>query len=178
MASHPRIRNIGVVVILALVYYIGVLITQAIVGTEPGVAPKAMLDVVSVPMLVFGMVLLAMLITDTMSAFWGGDRTRGATALYGLFLVVLSNDVMRTYGVSTRNIPSLAWLENTYIYSVAVYIAFIGLFFLSRATRAPEVDGKSSRWGGIAAGIVIGIVVGSSKMIEPAIAAIGRLLRF
>lgn len=160
-----RVKNIAVVLVLALFYIIPALFLPY----------ERMLDLVSFLMLVFGIIGIGLILEESWGAFWSGDRDRSALALYGLFALFISVVVMRTYGILTRNVEGAAWLTETYMYSVLVYIQLIGLWLFSRASTPPTVSPKRSRWGQLIIGVVIGAIVASSKALEPILMAVGRL---
>lgn len=163
--DSSRVRNLAALFVLILVYTIPALL----------IPYDRMLDVVSVFMLVFGISGLYLIAEETWESFWAGDRSRTSLALYGLFALFLSVITMRSYGILTRNVESATWITETYTYSALVYLQFIGLMLFSRASTPPTVARKSSRWGQLLIGIVIGALVASSKALEPMLMGLGRL---
>ena len=166
MTEHPRLRNIGVLIVLVLVFVIPAMF----------ISPNHMMDLASGPMLVFSCYALFLIASEAWEAFWVGKSDRTAFALFGLSLLFSSIIVMRSYGLLTRNISGMAWLEDTYLYAAAIYCQFVGVFLFSRASAAPSVKPRSVGVGQLMAGVIIGAVVASSKVLEPALAMVGKLL--
>lgn len=166
MTDHPRLRNLAVLIVLVLIYVIPAYFIDN----------RLMLDIVSGPMLLFGVYALFIIAREAWSAFWEGRTDRTAYALFGLSLVLLSVDLMRAYGLLTRNIPAMGWLEDTHLYPAAIYCQFAGLWLFTRASTPPQITPRRGGMGQIAAGVVIGMVVASSKMLEPVLAIIGKVL--
>lgn len=170
--DNSRVRNWAVLIVLILVYAIPTFIISWL-SPEP---VKLTLDIFSVLMIAFGIVGLWLVSEETWAAFWAGERDRTALALYGLFTLFLSVILMRSYGVATRRNESLdAYLSSTYIYSALVYVQMAGLWLFSRASTPPSLPSKKSRWGQFALGILIGVLLASSRAIEPVLMALGRI---
>lgn len=166
MTDHPRIRNLAMLIVLVLIYIIPAFF----------VSPDRMLDLASGPMMVFAIYALFLLAPEAWSAYWEGQSDRTAYALFGLSLLLTSIVTMRGYGLLTRNVEGLEWLENSYVYSAAIYAQFVGVFLFSQASTPPTVSPRRAGMGHVIAGVVIGILVASSKMLEPLLAMIGKVL--
>lgn len=179
MTEHPRLRNLAVALVLVLIYVIP---AQFFTG-------KQMMDIASIPMLIWGVFALALIAREAVVAWWQGRADRTAYALFGLSLLFLSVDVMRSYGLSTRNIeyapigirvvvePFINWMasDDSHVYAVAIYAQFIGIWFFTRASFQPTVKSRTYGFGQLIAGVVIGAVLASSKVLEPVLMFIGRL---
>lgn len=165
MTDNSRVRNWAVLLILALVYTIPAFFIK----------PSLMLDIVSVPMLVFGIYGLYILTGETFAAMNSGARDRAALGLFGLFALLLSVVIMRPYGILTRNVQSASWLSDTHVFAFALYLQAIGLWLFTRASAAPYVPAKRSGLGQLIAGIIIGALIASSRALEPVMMAIGRM---
>ena len=165
MTEHPRLRNIGVLLVLALIYIIPALFVDS----------RHMLDIVSGPMLIFGLYALWIIAGEAWGAFWDGRSDRTAYALFGLSLLLFSVDIMRAYGLGTRNFTGLEWLENTHLYPVAIYCQFCGIWLFTRASTPPSIEPRRGGLGQLVAGVIIGAVVASSKMLEPVMMFVGKL---
>lgn len=166
MTNHPRIRNLAVLLVLVLIYAIPAIF----------VSPNHMMDLASGPMMIFAIYALFLITPEAWDAYWEGRSDRTAYALFGLSLLLVSIVVMRSYGLVTRNIGSMAWLEETYVYSAAIYAQFVGVFLFSRASTPPTVSPRRAGIGHVVAGVVIGTVIASSKMLEPLLAFVGKML--
>lgn len=166
MESKSPTRNLAIVSVLIALYVVPALF----------LSPQTMLDIISVPMLVFGMYGLYLLSPETWRSFWDGDQSRAAVALYGLSSLLLSVVIMRPYGIADRNIPSLDWLSTTHIFPIALFIQAIGLMLFTRASSTPKVGSKRSGVGQLVAGIVIGALVASSRVLEHVFVFIGKIL--
>lgn len=165
MSDHFRYRNLAVALVIVIAYTVPALF----------LSPQTMLDIVSVPMLVFGLWSAAVMVNEAWEAFWSGDQSRAALGLMGLFSIFISIIIMRPYGIIDRNVPSIDWLSSTHIFPVALTFQAVGLFLFSRASQPPIIEAKRGRWGKLVLGIVIGILVGSSKLLEPAIAVVAKV---
>ncbi len=165
MTDNSRVRNLAFVLVLVILYAI------------PGyfLPPSTMLDIISVPMLVFGLYALYLLFPETWKSFWQGDQSRAAIGLYGLSTLLISVVIMRPYGIADRNIPSLDWLPSTHIFPIALFIQAVGLMLFTRASTAPALGTSRSGWGQLVAGIVIGALVVSSRALEPLIVFLGKV---
>ena len=166
MTDHPRLRNLGVLLVLMAIYAVPALL----------LSPNHMMDLASGPMMVFAVYALYLIAPEAWDAYWSGRSDRTAYALFGLSLLLLSIVTMRAYGLLTRNIEAMGWLENTYVYSAAIYAQFVGVFLFSRASTPPTVSPRRAGVGHLVAGVVIGVVVASSKMLEPLLAMIGKVV--
>lgn len=166
MTDNSRVRNLAVLLILALAYIIPAIF----------IPQDRMLDLVSLFMLVFAISAMWMIAGETWLSFWAGHRDRAALGLMGLFAVFLSVILMRTYGILTRNVDGASWLTDTHVYSAMVFLQLIGLWLFSRGATTPAVEGRRSRWGRLIVGVIIGALIASSKMLEPALMWIGRLM--
>ena len=166
MTDHPRLRNIGVLIVLILIFAIPAIF----------VSPSHMMDVTSGPMLVFAGYALILIAGEAWDAFWTGKSDRTAFALFGLCLLFGSIIVMRSYGLVTRNVPSLAWIEDTHVYAAAIFAQFTGVFLFSRASAPLVVSPRKSSMGQLFAGIIIGALIASSKLLEPLLAGVGRIM--
>lgn len=168
MTENPRVRNLAVLLVFCIVYTIPALF----------IAPMTMADIISVPMLIFGGYAFYLLFDETWQAFWSGEQSRAALGLFGLSSLLISVVVMRPYGIASRNILGAeVWLQHTHILPIALYIQAIGLMLFSRASAAPYVSQKRTRWGQLIAGILIGALIASSKALEPILMFFGRLFR-
>lgn len=181
MANHPRLRNISVFLVLVLLFAIPAVIVND---------NKRMMDLVSIPMLVYGLYAFAMIVREAWHDFWAGNSGRSAFALFGLSLVFSSIDMMRTYGLLTRNAEMLApyipfvpvvdfahWLDNkSYFYAIAIYMQFVGIWFFTRASFQPTIPSRAHSFGRTLGVLTIGLVIGSSKVLEPVLAAIGKVV--
>lgn len=166
MSEPSRVSNIAVLLVLGIVYTaFGIFIPS----------PR-MMDIVSVPMLVFGLYGLYLLFPEAWSAFWAGERDRRALGLYGLTALLLSVVAMRPYGIITRNVPGADWLEDTHIYPVALSLQALGLWLFTRASETPTVDARRPGWGRIIIAFIIGVLVASSKMLEPLVWFVGKAI--
>lgn len=166
MNSHPRIQNIAVLIVLTLIYLIPAFF----------LSNDATLDLVSVPLLIFGMWSFFLISGEAMQTFWEGQRGRAALALYGLFAIFLSVVATRLYGLTTRNLHGAGWLDESHIYSAAIYIQFIGLWMFTRGASTPTVGVSRSGWSQLIAGVVIGAIIASSKLLEPILVLVGKAL--
>lgn len=166
MDNHPRVRNLAVLIILGLIFTIPAIFIEH----------DRMLDIVSLLMLVFGVVGIYLIANETWASFWDGARDRASLALYGLFALFLSVVVMRSYGILTRNVESVKWLETTHVYAAMVYVQFAGLWLFSRASTQGELPTRRNKWGQLIAGIIIGSIIASSKVLEPILAGMGKLM--
>jgi len=159
-------RNVAVALVLIATYAVPALFID----------PQTMLDIISVPMLVFGGWGLYILFMETWKAFSSGEQGRAALGLFGIFLLLVSVVVMRPYGIATRNIVGAKdWLDSTHILPVALYLQALGLMFFTRASAAPYVPSKGRGIGQLIAGVVIGILVASSKALEPVLMWVSKL---
>lgn len=165
MIDNSRVRNLAVVLVLAAVFAIPAFFIPS----------HLMLDIVSLLMLVFGIAGLWLISQEAWVSFWDGNRDRASLALYGLFALFLSVVMMRSYGILTRNVAGAEWLSDTYTYSALVFVQGIGLWLFSRASTPPTVASKGGRWGQLAIGIIIGALIASSRILEPALMAIGKI---
>lgn len=166
MESNSPVRNLAILIVLAALFIIPSFF----------VTHDLALDIVSFFMLVFGISGLWLVTEETWNSFWAGSRDRASLALYGIFSLFLSVVLMRSYGILTRNVEGAGWLQETHLYAGFVFIQFVGLWLFSRASTQGVVPTKQSRFGQLIAGIVIGILVASSKMIEPILMTIGKIL--
>lgn len=167
MTDKRPSRNLAVALVLIATYAIPALFIE----------PQTMLDIISVPMLVFGGWGLCILFVETWRAFISGEQGRAALGLFGIFLLLVSVVVMRPYGVATRNIAGAKdWLDSTHILPVALYLQALGLMFFTRASAAPYVPSKGRGIGQLIAGVVIGILVASSKALEPVLVWVGKII--
>lgn len=166
MTDNSRVRNLAFVLVLALIYIIPALF----------LSPHSMLDIVSVPMLVFGLYGFYLVFGETWEAFWAGERNKAAIGLFSLFSLLLSVIIMRPYGIASRNIPGAeAYLETTHIFPVALFLQAIGLYLFTLASSAPYVPSRRSGWVQLIAGMIIGALVISSRALEPALMFISKL---
>lgn len=165
MTEHPRLRNIGVLLVLVLIFSIPALFVE----------PNHMMDAASGPMLIFSAYAMFLIAGEAWAAFWEGRSDRTAYALFGLSLLFASIIVMRSYGLVTRNIPGAEWIEHTHLYAAAIYAQFAGVFLFSRASTPPSVTPRRAGMGQLVAGVVIGAVIASSKVLEPLLAVLGKL---
>lgn len=165
MTEPSRVRNLAVLLVLIAVYTIPAIFVPA----------SIMLDVVSVPMLVFGAFALYLIIGEAWDDFWSGEQSRRAIGLFALTAILLSVVVMRPYGIITRNIEGTGWLSETHIYPVALSIQAVGLWLFTRASETPTVTSRRPGWGKLVAAFVIGVLVASSKVLEPILMFLGRL---
>jgi len=166
VTDHPRLRNIGVLIVLILIFSIPALFFS----------PNQMMDAASGPMLVFSCYAMFLIAGESWSAFWEGRSDRTAYALFGLTLLFASIIVMRSYGLVTRNIPGTEWVEHTHLYACAIFAQFVGVFLFSRASTPPSVTPRKAGIGQLVAGVMIGAIIASSKVLEPALAMVGKLL--
>jgi hypothetical protein len=166
VTDHPRVRNLSVLIVLSALFMIPSFF----------ISRDHMLDIVSVLMLVFGIAALALISGEVWEAFWEGNRDRVAVGLYGLFALLLSVIVMRSYGILTRNVDAAKWLQETNTYAAMVYLQFVGLWLFFRASTPPTVPAKRSRWGQLVLGIFLGILLASSKALEPILMWVGKML--
>lgn len=165
MSDNPRVQNFGVLFVLALIY----IIPSIFLPNE------VMLDAVSVPLLVFGMWSFFLLARETSETFWEGQRGRAALALYGLFAVFLSVIITRSYGLLTRNTNLTGTLDDTHIYSAALYIQFIGLWLFTRSAASPAISPAKNNFGQLVAGIILGAILASSRLLEPLLVMCGKM---
>jgi len=166
VTEHSTFRNWAAVIVLALVYIIPALF----------VSPQHMLDILSIPMLVSGGYGICLIASETWKAFKSGDQSRSALGLFGIFALLTSVVIMRPYGISSRNIEGAdAWLETTHIFPIALYLQAIGLALFSRASAAPMVPTKGRGVGQIVAGVVIGVLIASSKALDPILMFVSKL---
>lgn len=165
MSDNSRVRNLSILIVLGLIYTIPALF----------LTPHLMLDIISVPMLVYGLYGLYLLFPETWRSFWSGDQTRAAIGLYGLSLLLMSVVIMRPYGIADRNIPNAAWLASTHIFPIALFMQAIGLMLFTRASSTAYIPTQKTKWGQLIAGIIIGALVATSKVLEPVLMAIGKL---
>lgn len=166
MNDQNSLRNVAVLIVLALVYIVPALFIPS----------QAMLDIVSVPMLVFGAYAIYLVIGEAFNDFWSGRQDRAALGLFALTAILISVVITRPYGIITRNVEGAsAILEPTHIYPIALYIQAIGLMLFSRASTPSAVAHKHTGIGQLVAGIVIGALVASSKVLEPILAGIGKI---
>lgn len=164
--GNSRVRNISVAVVLFLIYLVPAFWFSG----------QTMLDIVSIPMLFFGLYLFYVVAEEAVLAFWDGRADKVALGLFGLLLLFLSVDIMRPYGIISRNVDGAKdWLDQTHIYGVAVYIQFIGLYLFTRGATPSQVDGRRPKWGQLVAGVIIGLLLATSKIVEPVVAFIGKL---
>jgi small-conductance mechanosensitive channel len=166
VSDHPRIRNFGILIVLVVLFSLPTIFLP----------PSLMLDVVSLLMLIFGCTGLYLITAEAWDAFWQGYRDRASLALYGLFALFLSVVLMRTYGILTRNVEGAEWLSETYAYSALVAVQLVGLWLFSHASTPPSVATKGGRWGQLIVGVIIGSLIGASKLFEPIVAAVGKLV--
>ena len=166
MTEPSRVRNFAVLIVLCAIFTIPALFMDR----------GPLLDTVSFLMLLFGGVGLWQVTPEAWSEFWKGNRDRYALGLYGLFALFLSVVLMRTYGITTRN-NTLAnsVLEHTHVYAALVFVQFAGLLLFTRGASAPAVAGKRTRWGQLIGGVLIGILLTSSKFLEPILTFVSRL---
>lgn len=173
MDDNSRTRNLAVLVVLALLY----VVTAFCVSFIPNqVTSQTMLDIVSVPMLVFGIYSLWIILGEAWGDFWAGKRDRAALGFFGLTAILISVVVMRPYGIATRNIPGIQWLEHTHIYAIALYIQAIGLMLFTRGAAPTTVQARKSGIGQLVAGVIIGALIGASKVLEPILSGIGKVI--
>lgn len=166
MSEQRPTRNVAVALVLTATYVIPALFVE----------PQTMLDIISVPMLVFGGWGLCILFMETWKSFTSGDQSRAALGLFGIFLLLVSVVVMRPYGIATRNVPGAKeWLDSTHILPVALYLQALGLMFFTRASAAPYVPSKGRGIGQLIAGVVIGVLVASSKAVETILMGVGKI---
>lgn len=165
MTEPSRVRNLAVALVIIAIYT-----ALAIFIPAP-----TMLDIVSVPMLVFGAYGLYLLFPESWEAFWHGERDRRALGLFGLTALLLSVVAMRPYGIITRNIEGTDWLSETHIYPIALSFQAVGLWLFTRASETPTVTSRRPGWGKLVAAFVIGVLVASSKILEPILMFMGRL---
>lgn len=166
MNSPSRVRNLAVVIVLAIAYTIPAI----------WISPGSMLDIISVPMLVFGLWGIYILFGETWEAFWNGEQSKTALGLFSLFSLLLSVVIMRPYGISTRNVAGAEeYLSTTHILPIALTIQAVGLYLFTRASSAPYVPSKRTGWGQLMAGILIGALVASSRVLEPLLLWVSKL---
>lgn len=167
MTEPSRVRNLAVLIILAVAFAVPAIF----------IPQERMLDIVSGLMFLFGVLGFYFIANASWEAFWSGRRDRASVALYGLSALFLSIMAMRSYGILTRNVESIdAMLSPTHTYAVFVYLQFIGLYLFTRASEAPTVPARPTRWGQLFVGVIIGALIASSKMLEPALMFIGKCL--
>jgi len=166
VTEPSRVRNLAVLIILCVVFTIPALFLER----------GKLLDAVSFLMLLFGGIGLWQVSGEAWESFWAGNRDRYALGLYGLFALFLSVVLMRTYGITTRNNASAdSFLEHTHVYAALVFIQFAGLLLFTKGASAPTVAGKRPRWGQLIGGVLIGVLLTSSKFLEPILAFISKL---
>lgn len=164
MTERPRIQNIAILLALIIIYLPLLFLTN-----------QTALDIVSVPLLVFAVWSFSLIAGEATQTFWRGDRRRSALALYGLFAIFLSVMVTRIYGLVTRNLDGTGWLDDSHIYSMALYLQFIGLYVFTRGATHPSVIASKNRYGQLIAGVIIGAIVASSRLLEPILMFCGKL---
>jgi len=166
VTEPSRVRNFAVLIVLCAIFTVPALFMER----------GPLLDGVSFLMIIFGVVGLWQVTPEAWEAFWHGSRDRYALGLYGLFALFLSVVLMRTYGITTRNnVSANAVLEDTHVYAALVFIQFAGLLLFTRGASAPTVSGKRTRWGQLIGGILIGILLTSSKFLEPVLMFFSKL---
>lgn len=166
VTEPSRVRNLAVLLVLVIVY----------IAIRIFVPPQSMADIVSVPMLLFGLFGLYLLLPETWAALWAGERDRRSLGLYGLAALLISVVAMRPYGIASRNIDGAKnWLDQTDILPVALAIQALGLWLFTRASETPTVASKHTGLGKIIAAFLIGVLVASSKMLEPILAFVSKL---
>jgi len=164
VADHPNVKNISVLLVLIAAFTIPALF----------LSKESMQDLVSVLMLVFACTSFYLVAGETWRSFWEDDRSRVALGLYGLFAVFLSVILTRTYGIMDRNVAGFWWVKETHTYSAFIFIQFVGLMMFARSSTPPSAPVKRSRWGQIILSLVIGLLIGSSKALEPILMWVGR----
>ncbi len=165
MTEEPRVSNWAILAVLVLAYVIPSFFIK----------PNMMLDIVSVPMLVFGIYGLYILGGETIAAMNAKSRDRAALGLFGLFALLLSVVIMRPYGILTRNVTAASWLSDTHAFAFALYLQAIGLWLFTRASAAPYVPAKHSSWGQLIIGIIIGALIASSRWLEMGLIGVGKI---
>lgn len=166
MTEPSRVRNLAVLITLCAVFSVPAIFMER----------GPLLDTVSFLMLLFGGIGLWQVSGEAWEAFWAGNRDRYALGLYGLFALFLSVVLMRTYGITTRNNKTVdLMLEQTHIYAALVFIQFAGLMLFTRGASAPAVAGKRTWWGQLVGGILIGVLLTSSKFLEPVLMFFSKL---
>lgn len=166
MTDNSRVRNLAIILALAIAY------------TVPAIflSPQNMLDIVSVPMLVFGLWGIYIVFGETWGAFWAGEQSKTALGLFSLFALLLSVVIMRPYGIATRNVAGAEdYLSTTHILPIALTIQALGLYLFTRASAAPYVPSKRTGWGQLIAGILIGALVASSRILEPGLLFVSKM---
>lgn len=165
MTSNSPVRNLAVVIVLAVVF----------ISPSLFMSREALIDTVSFLMLVYGVIGLYLIAHETWVSFWSGERDRESLALYGIFALFLSVVLMRSYGILVRNVSGLEWLEETHLYASFIFVQFIGVWLFSRASTQSVMMTKQNKWGQLIIGIIIGALVASSRVVEPVLMAIGKL---
>lgn len=166
MTEPSRVRNLAVLLVLCAIFIIPATFLDK----------GRMLDTVSGLMLIFGCIGLWLVWGEAWANFWEGNRDRFALGLYGLAALFLSVVTMRSYGIITRNSESAsAFLEPTHTYAALVFLQFVGLMLFTRGAQTPSVAARRTKWGQWAAGIAIGILIGSSKFLEPILMWVSKL---
>lgn len=165
MTEPSRVRNLAVLLVLVSIFTIPAIFIEH----------DRMLDIVSGLMLLFGAIGFYFIAGEAWRAFWAGDRDRTAVGLYGLSTIFISITGMRAYGILTRNFVAVdSFLTPTHTYAVFVFMQFVGLWLFTRASEAPTVPARPTRWGQLFIGIVIGGLIASSKLLEPILMFIGK----
>lgn len=179
MTEPSRVRNLAVLFALAIIYVIIRLVVQTMQGLgliEILSVPQTMLDILSVPMLLFGLYALYLIIGEAWDDFWAGEQTRRALGLFALSALLISVVAMRPYGIITRNVEGADdVLSKTDIYPIALYVQALGLWLFTRASETPTVGAKRPGWGRIIAAFVIGVLVASSRALEPSLMFVSKL---
>lgn len=165
MTEH-RLRNLGLLIALTLAFCVPAFFLEH----------DRMLDVVSFLMLVFGIAGLVLITEETWTAFWHGARDRVSIGLYSLAGLLLTVSLMRTYGIVTRNVEQLKWLETTHVYAALVYLQFISLYLFFRASTPPTLPQKRGRWGQLVAGIIIGLLLASTRALEHVVIVVMKFI--
>lgn len=164
--SSDRAKNIGLVIVLHVIFLVPYLF----------IPWRWMLDIVSAAMLVFAIYNLKDYGKEAWWAFWDGDRSRSALALYGVVLLFLSAILGRTYGISWRAAGSPAWVEATPLFAYTLYLLLIGFILFRKASPDPQVPRQTSpvvSWISI---VVISVVLTMTKALEPLIMIVGKFV--
>ena len=165
MTEPSRVRNLAVLLVLVILY----------IAVRIFVAPQTMADIVSVPMLVFGAYGFYLLFEEFWVSFWSGDQSRRALGLFGLTALLASVIIMRPYGITSRNVVGAdGWLEQTDILPIALALQAVGLWLFTRASETPTVISRKAGWGKVLGALLVGILVGSSKMLEPILITVSK----
>lgn len=169
MTEPSRVRNLAVLITLVIAFAVPAFF----------IPQERMLDIVSGLMFLFGVLGFYFIASASWEAFWSGRRDRASLALYGLSALFLSIMAMRSYGILTRNFTAVDdLLSPTHTYAVLVYLQFAGLYLFTRASEAPIVPARPTRWSQLFVGVVIGALIASSKMLEPALMFIGKAIGY